>query len=158
MSYVRKHNKDRYIPDIARKSQDYDPDKQVKLISSQKERYEDPTRPVEKTTQIKADFLTLKKVTPPAIIYNDNNRSKVAIGGVADKLGMIQRNPFHDRPNTVRRRDKDGNNRRDRIIKEKQKALAKQQEKELYDINIKPLIDRGIKVNKVIYINPTREL
>lgn len=148
MSY-RKRHKIRYIPEIAKKSQRYDNDN----IHEVKEPDDNPDRPVKPTGQLTADFVKLKKVDPPAIHYNRDNKAG-AIAGYTNELDRHMINPFINRPRSNRRSNINSNSAMERIIRERNKMAIKKQEKELTDTWIKPLTDKGIKVNKVKYVYP----
>lgn len=141
MSYhINKPKK--YIPKIAERD----------LNPSNDEEDLDVNRP------LTADFITLQHATPPAIHGLEPNSHNVGVGR-ASKIGQLLKDPYYKRPKPARK-NKQGSKKKSNILanfprikKEIDKEALKQQEKQISDAFVKPLSNKGIKVNnlKVIY-------
>ena len=99
-----------------------------------------------------ADFIKLQRINPPAVAQSDIEETGIGIGK-ASKLGQLLKDPYKYRPKSYRTQKKKGqlntlaNNPQIRI--EVEKEALKQQEKLLSDAFIKPLTEKGIKVNNI---------
>ena len=103
-----------------------------------------------------ADFIKLQRITPPAI--QDSNEQETGIGiGKASKIAQLLKDPHRFKPKGR------SNNRKTNksniignypaLIKEIEKEALKEQEKLLSNAFLKPLTEKGIKVNnfKTVY-------
>lgn len=111
-------------------------------------------------TQITADFIQMQHITPPAIHDNSNQDHSTRIGiGRASKISQLMKDPYRHKPKSMRSRTRDKKKSKilanfPEIKKEIDKESLKAQEKLITDANIKPLINKGIKVNNFRTIYP----
>jgi hypothetical protein len=113
----------------------------------------------EDTSLLSADFIDMQHITPPAI-YDNNQEPSSMIGiGRASKISQLMKDPYRKRPRSLRSRTRD--NKKSKILanfpeirKEIDKENLKAQEKLMYDVNVKPLTARGIKVNNLKTVYP----
>lgn len=108
--------------------------------------------------QLTADFIDMQRITPPAI--NDISQKHTGIGiGRASKVSQLMKDPYRKRPSSIRSKNRNKNKSMilanfPEIKKEIDKENLKAQEKLMIDVNVKPLINRGIKVNNLKTVYP----
>src|SRR5687768_5168591 len=145
-SFLRNNKKsDKYIPDIAKR-----------LNWDVNNTEEDNGDVNDVNTPLSADFIQLQGINPPAV-KQTNNRSDIRPAiGIPTKIGMLINNPYHNRPSGHRKHNKQGNKQLNRnaainkaVIKEIHKEALKEQEQRLNDSLIKPLTQKGIKLNNI---------
>lgn len=134
MSYPIKKDK-RYIPKIAQDNESVD-DEDLGHMNP-----------------LSADFIKLQRITPPAVLSKDDS-SNIGVGK-ASKISMLLKDPHYNRPKQHRARARNSKTKSNVLanyphIKKEIDILAlKQQEKSISDAFIKPLTEKGIKVNNI---------